>query len=128
VSYLYTNNRCYRNRLLLRCADCSFQHSSWEFCINFQHLCSNSSQLSKNGNNNLVYLSIDAHGHVAPAPPRRCYLPFVSFLATLAEAGPKLALFTPQPAIHHPHQFHQLGRVDVCMDRKHFFITFLSNS
>jgi len=40
-------------------------------------------------------------------------LPFVSFLvATLAEAGLELALFTPQPAIHHPHQFHQLGRVD----------------
>jgi hypothetical protein len=59
------------------------------------------------------------------------YLPFLSFLATLVEAGLKLALFTPQPAIHHPHQFHQLGRVDdegVGMDRKHFFITFLSNS
>ncbi len=105
---------------------------------NFQHLC-NSSQLSKNGNNLLTCRSMlmgTLHLHRPDVALGTKYirfpsLPFVSFLATLAEAGLKLALFTPQPAIHHPHQFHHLGRVDdegVCMDRKHFFITFLSNS
>ncbi len=118
----------------LRCADCSFQHSSWEFCIIF----STCVTLRSCQKTEIILVTCRSmlmgtlHLHRPDVALGTKYLRFLSCLATLADAGLKLALFTPQPAIHHPHQFHQLGRVDgeegVCMDRKHFFITFLSNS
>jgi hypothetical protein len=97
--------------MLLRCADwLLFPTFHLGVLHNFQHL-RNSSQLSKNWNNLVTYRSMlmgTVRLHRPDVALGTKYLPFISFLATLVAAGLTLALFTPQPAIHHPHQFHQL--------------------